>query len=379
MNGKEFHLHIVAFDIPWPADYGGVIDIYHKVRLLAAAGVRIHLHCFRYGRRRPADHLLTLCEEVRYYERHTGLPAFFSLTPYIVRSRRSRQLERMLLLDGHPILCEGIHTCALVREPRLRRRLIFRPSNVEHEYYLGLFRQERHPLRRLFFLTEAWKLRWWERHLRHVRAIVPVSDHDLAWFRRRFPRVPATLIPSFTPYDEVEVVPGRGTFALFHGKLSVRDNEAAALFLVREVAPRTAMPLVIAGSAPSRRLRRAVAAARGVTLVAGPDDATMDRLLRDAHVHLLLTGVATGIKLKLLIALFRGRYLVVNKAMITSAGLEGCILPAGGAGEIARRLDELKERDFSDEEVARRRRCLPPDYYNSEKVRRMLELLQQLR
>ncbi len=40
----DLHLHIIAFDIPFPPDYGGVIDVYYKIKTLSEAGVRIHLH-----------------------------------------------------------------------------------------------------------------------------------------------------------------------------------------------------------------------------------------------------------------------------------------------------------------------------------------------
>ena len=39
-------LHVVALNIPWPANYGGVIDIYYKVKALHECGVKIILHCF---------------------------------------------------------------------------------------------------------------------------------------------------------------------------------------------------------------------------------------------------------------------------------------------------------------------------------------------
>ena len=47
------HLHIVSFDIPYPPNYGGVIDVYYKLKALHRKGVKIILHCFEYpGRAR---------------------------------------------------------------------------------------------------------------------------------------------------------------------------------------------------------------------------------------------------------------------------------------------------------------------------------------
>jgi hypothetical protein len=376
MNRRELHIHIIAFDIPWPADYGGVIDIFHKIRLLSAQGIRIHLHCFRYGERQPAAELLHYCEEVRYYERQTGPPAFFSLTPYIIKSRMSRALEQVLLRDRYPILCEGIHTCGILKNKRLQgRKILFRPSNVEHDYYRGLAAQERNLFRKIFFLTEACKLKWWERHLAKVSVILPVSDKDQAWFSRRFPLVPAHLIYSFTPYDEVDILPGRGSYALFHGKLSVQDNAAVADYLIREVVPHTSLPVIIAGMDPPQWLRELAARTKGVTLRANPGEEEMERLIREAHVHLMLTFQASGIKLKLLLSLFRGRYIVVNAPMLTSQGLEECVILTTDGKDLAGKLEELKERGFTDEEVEKRNRCLPSGYRNAHKTILLLSVI----
>ena len=42
------YINIVAFNIPWPANYGGVIDVYYKMLALHRCGVKIFLHCFEY-------------------------------------------------------------------------------------------------------------------------------------------------------------------------------------------------------------------------------------------------------------------------------------------------------------------------------------------
>ena len=139
----EKHLHIVSFDIPFPADYGGVIDVYYKVKALAALGVKVHLHCFEYGRAH-APELEALCAEVHYYERHTGKHQLLNSLPYVVVSRRSEELVDRLCQDEHPILFEGLHTCHHLGDPRLNGRArIVRTHNVEHAYYAALARAER--------------------------------------------------------------------------------------------------------------------------------------------------------------------------------------------------------------------------------------------
>ena len=47
---KEQELHIVSFDVPFPPNYGGAVDVFYKIRALHKLGVKIHLHCFEYVR-----------------------------------------------------------------------------------------------------------------------------------------------------------------------------------------------------------------------------------------------------------------------------------------------------------------------------------------
>ena len=45
-------IHIVTFDIPYPVNYGGVIDVFYKIKALKEAGIKIHLHCFYHKRKK---------------------------------------------------------------------------------------------------------------------------------------------------------------------------------------------------------------------------------------------------------------------------------------------------------------------------------------
>ena len=100
-------LHIISLDIPYPADYGGVIDIFYKLRSLHEAGVEITLHCFQYGNRTPQAELKKYCKDVFYYPRLTGWKGLDMTLPYIISSRRSKDLLANLVQDDAPILFEG--------------------------------------------------------------------------------------------------------------------------------------------------------------------------------------------------------------------------------------------------------------------------------
>ena len=123
-------IHIVSFDVPYPANYGGVIDVFYKLVNLHKAGVKIILHCMEYGRGEQKE-LEKYCHKVYYYKRKTSFIHQLSPVPYIVKSRSSKELLNNLLLDDFPILFEGLHTCYYLSDKRLKNRFkIYRESYI---------------------------------------------------------------------------------------------------------------------------------------------------------------------------------------------------------------------------------------------------------
>ena len=122
MNYSNKHLHIVSFNVPYPPDYGGVIDVFYKIKALSQLGIKIHLHCFNYGRD-ESEELAKICETVNYYPRKKFYQAIYSNVPYIVGSRQSGELLTNLTNDNYPVLFEGLHTCFYLKHPALEGKL----------------------------------------------------------------------------------------------------------------------------------------------------------------------------------------------------------------------------------------------------------------
>ena len=93
------------------ANYGGVIDVFYKIKSLHQEGVGVILHCFHYGRKK-SEVLESLCEKVYYYQRKMNWLGFFQ-NALIVCSRKTRAKQN-LLKDDFPIIFEGIHTTASI-------------------------------------------------------------------------------------------------------------------------------------------------------------------------------------------------------------------------------------------------------------------------
>lgn len=364
-------LHIVCFDVPYPADYGGAIDVFYRIRTLHRLGVRIILHCYVYGDRQPAPALAAYCTAVHYYPRQTGPLNHLATLPYIVRSRRSRALLDRLCADDYPILLEGLHTAGvLLRGQLANRRVVLRSHNIEHHYYSHLAEEAATLWRRLYFRKEAAQLRRLLHRLPTGLSVGAISSTDEAYLRRRFPGT--FWLPPFHSNRELRCRPGRGDFVLYHGNLAVPENERVALELVETFSGGT-VSLVLAGKSPGARLRRAVAGSRNVRLHANPAGELMDELIQSAHVILLLTYQPTGIKLKLLESLYRGRFCLANATMLSGTGLAGAVIQL--RGETYPAVAALMARDFTPAMIEHRAELLRPRYDNERNGRELLRRL----
>lgn len=366
-------IHIVSFQVPYPADSGGVIDVYYKAKALKDAGYNVVLHSYAYHGRENCSELQEFADEVYTYKRKTGLRSLLSFTPYIVNSRKSDELLLNLLKDDAPILFEGAHTTALLSSPLLKGRKKFvRTHNVESEYYRELARASTSPFKKLFFIMESWKLKRYEPELKDADILFTITDKEKKTFESICPGTKVELLPCFHNGLSSEVAAediGKGGYILYNGNLCVDENVKAALFLINEVAVATeGTKWIIAGNTPAGSLYEAAERAGNVEIIANPTNDEMTRLITGAAVNILTTFQATGIKLKLLGTLYKGGYCIVNDKMIESTGLDALCTIANTPIEMRDAIIRLTRTEISTEEIAERRKVLFEKYDNNRNI-----------
>jgi hypothetical protein len=369
------HLHIVCLDVPYPVDYGGVFDLFHKIRLLSQAGIKIHLHCFEYGRG-PQPVLDEYCVEVHYYARHEGHKGFSHRLPYIVCSRSNPQLLDRLLKDDYPILLEGIHCTYLLNDQRFDgRRILLRLHNVEYRYYRELYRSERSLLKKLYYLHESILLRAYERRIAGKVKILAVSEKDSEVYKREFGATDIEVLPVFLPFDQVQSKEGTGCFCLYHGNLSVAENEKVVTWLLKNVFGSLEIPFIISGKNPSPRLTRRIYQYPHTCLIPNPTEGELQDLISKAQVNILPSFNCTGIKLKLLNALFNGRHCIVNPGAVEGSGLQTTCHMADCAVGIRDLIGQLSGRPFTSEEIAQRGKILGVLFDQEHNLRKLMQCI----
>jgi glycosyltransferase involved in cell wall biosynthesis len=377
-------LHVICFDNPFPANYGGAIDVYYRLKELKRNGVSVTLHVYTYGnRQQTTEELLEVADELNFYPRKTGLLSNLSFFPYIVFSRRSDALLQNLLKDKFPILFEGLHSCYLLNNRKLSKREKWvRMHNVEHDYYQYLRKSTSVFWKKAYYFVEATRLRFFEHHLSAANSIFAISTTDKKYFENRFPKNSVDLLPCFTniKYGDSQVqLQSISPYFLYHGNLEVAENEQAVFYLIDNVLPliKNNIDLKIAGKNPSKKIIDKVAFNPNLELISNPDDNCLDELIANAKANVLITFQPTGIKLKLLNALYQGGFCVVNNLMLQGTDLDALCIEANTPEGIARAILSLSNKDFTVEDRNQRLKVLSKIYSNSENVKVILKRLNE--
>jgi hypothetical protein len=358
-------------DVPFPANYGAAIDMYFRIKNLSAQGVRIILHCFEYGRGK-ASRLSNYCEQVYYYPRKSIWQFPFRTDPYIVYSRKNSELAERIFADDYPVLLEGVHTCSLLMDERYKQKPFYvRMHNVEHEYYEYLAKATTHAFKKYYYQKESERLKKFEKNLDRARCLFSVSERDHATLSAQFPRV--EYVPPFIYNDTIDCKPGRGSYALYHGNLTVAENIQAAEFLIQEIFPGLKISLLIAGTGASALSK--TTKAHNIEFISSPSTPDLKELICNAHMNVLPTFQPTGIKHKLINSLFVGRHCVVNPLMVEGNGLAQFCHVAKDASGMRKIILDLYKQDFPQSEIDRRKMTLQNIYSNTRNAEKMIEVI----
>jgi hypothetical protein len=351
--------------VPFPPNYGGAIEIFYKIKYLHDSGCEIHLHCFYKNEKPLPSELENYCKTVHYYPRKTDVWNIFKQQPYIVSSRQNEDLLDNLLQNDYPILFEGLHTTGLLAHEKLRhRKKIVRLHNVEWLYYRQLFNTASNFKELIYFYSEYKKLLKYEPILENAQIITCLSSADNDYYKDKFLPVETIYVPVFHQHNEVKTITGRGDYILFHGNLSIADNYLPIIRWLKNELCGADYKIIVAGKNPTAHLAETVAKHRHSTLIANPPQAQMDELIQQAHINIIFSDIPTGVKLKLVNALFLGRFCFANEHVIAGTQLDRAVIPVDYT-HLKDQLAVCMEKNFTPTMLAERKQLL--DLYNNKK------------
>lgn len=338
--------------------------MFQRIKILHELGFCIILHTFDYNSRATKENIYTLkkwCESIYIYKRKKNIFDLFCTIPFIVISRKSNELLIRLSENNFPILFEGIHTTAFIDNNALIDHFkIVRTHNIESDYYAQLAKVTTNPLKKYFLIMESWKLKRYENKTIPIADVVlTISEGDKTFFLQ-LNRNAQVLLPTITEIadNHKKMSNYNSKFILYHGNLSVAENEHATLFLIKNVFSKIDFSVVIAGKLPTKRLQKVINDIANIKLVASPNENEMKQLIHSAHIHVLYSFQPTGVKLKLMQVLQKGKYCIANENVVGQLPIREMVNVVNDTKAIINKINSLMMIEFNEEVFQKREKYL---------------------
>ena len=101
----------------------------------------------------------------------------------------------------------------------------------------------------------------------------------------------------------------------------------------------------------------------------------MEELIQKAQINVIPSFNSSGVKLKLLQAVFAGRHCIVNEAAVSGSGVEVACHIAANAEAMASIIMQLYRQPFAEEEILLRKKILQHNYDNDQNAETIISLL----
>ena len=151
------------------------------------------------------------------------------------------------------------------------------------------------------------------------------------------------------------------------------ENNQAALFIVKKIAAGLKLPFIIAGKNPTDALKKEVKKHSHIQLIENPTFEVIADLLANAHINFLTTFQNTGIKLKLLNSLYRGRFCLVNSKMVNNTGLESLCIIEDNPNATMRLIEDMMAIEFDEHAINKRKHLLDSHFSNQSNAEKIIK------
>jgi hypothetical protein len=167
---------IASMAFPYPPNFGGAYDVYWRIRQLSALGHDIELvYC---EKNKPTkdriEHMSNYLSRQYFVKRKNKLIDFFSHLPLQVLSRK--EIQNIEFKSKYDLLVvEGDYVSSILKNKTLEfQKNILRIHNDEKEYFYSLYKSESNLLKKVYFLFESIKFKYYSKKL--------YSSFDKLWF-----------------------------------------------------------------------------------------------------------------------------------------------------------------------------------------------------
>ncbi|KMQ66584.1 hypothetical protein ACM46_03400 [Chryseobacterium angstadtii] len=367
-------IHLISFNYPYPPSYGGIIDVYYKIKALSDLGIKIHLHCFVDTVPETVDQeIKDSTENVFFYKKKKNPLHYFSKIPFAAAIRTSDVLLDNLAAIHAPILFEGLQTTSIICKLKNKGySLYLRYHNNEAEYYKGLSSSEKNLFKKIIYRIEAFKYADYQKKLlREFEKVFCLSGKEFNEVDSYSKN--AGFIPIFHGNRSVKHLGKKGDYFLFHGDLTISDNKKALDETISMFKNLPEHQLVIASDRASDDARKKISSIENISLVPIETTENLHSLFEKAHANILLSYQNSGTKVKLFNALYNSRFVIVNQNITDDDSLISLCHQGTNPDEIRRQIIEIAGKDYLENEF--RSEVLGKKYSDDAKAEEMAKVI----
>lgn len=340
-------IHIISFDNPFPPVYGGVIDVFYKIKALHELGIKIYLHCFVSKVPDSFSELEAITEKVYFYQSAANPLLFFSKIPFSVISRNNKKLLKNLKETNAPILFEGLKTTYLVNKNKLQNHIkLLRLHNIEQNYFGGISKSETSFPHKMMFYFESRKFKNYESVIKKFDKVIALSHFENEYVNQKFKN--SVYVPVFHGNVLLNELSQFGKYAFYHGDLRMSDNKRAVTFLIKVFQKIPDYSLIIASGCGADFVKSKIASASNISYVSIENQGHLDRLLEEAHINVMLSFQQSGTKLKLVNSLYKSRFCIINSNIVDDENIRDLCEIAETETEFITAVNRLKNLPYLD-------------------------------
>ncbi|MFV0205094.1 MULTISPECIES: hypothetical protein [Empedobacter] len=336
-------LHFISMDVPFPPNYGGVIDVFYKLKAFHQLGIEIHLHLFGFNEI-ESDVLRKYAKEVYFYPIHQKPNYIFKKYPISVRSRDSQLLYERIKSLKAPIFFESLKTTFILNKYTLEGYSKYlRLHNIEQNYFSGLAESEKNLAKKALFYIEAKKYIQYENIIHQFDEVFTLSKFEQNYIQEKYNK--GKFVPVFHGNETFQSLSEKGEFALYHGDLRASDNCKVVDFLI-EVFKEIDYPFVIASGSREDWVKAKIKNHPHIQFVKLKDFNHLKKLFAKAHLNIAWSFQESGTKLKVINALFNSRFSIINENVIDDEKISGLCVQVLNKLELIKAINHLKNKPF---------------------------------
>jgi glycosyltransferase involved in cell wall biosynthesis len=265
-------------------------------------------------------HFVNIRTGINYFKLILNL--LFSRKPYNLERFSSRNLDtelKSLLKNNFDIIqIEGLamyHYLPVIRK-NSSTPIFFRPHNIENKIWSQLAHEERNILKKTYFRILAKRIKRIEIDIiNKPDAVVPISDTDLAWFKKEGLKLPSIVYtPGYFTEEICDYSESASHSVFFIGALDWLPNIYGLNWFIKEVWPIVSARIpdavfFIAGRNPSHK---SIIKLRGKNIFFNGEVESSNGFMKDKAVMVVPLFSGSGIRMKIIEGMSMGKSIVAT-------------------------------------------------------------------